>query len=646
MRTRKEHVITKIRGDGQPSRLIGLSVRAQASVELDGLGWQRETFLSWSSCGWERKADGSYRSWSVTNGDVDRWWRAVMWGAKRPGVTWVVAMRAVRVASILSLWRLLDERKLQWDGERVQPPGVPGDGSHVRPVRRGDLAPDADVRRAAPDGVPPLPPPLPPRGSPHDHAPFRPPVAPSAVALDDPPTVLRLRVPGLPGRLLLLDARNWGLSPPEQLADTPAEAEWIASAMRRMADALVARGWGAMKCTAGSQAMATWRRSFMTHKVTAHADADILDLERRAYVGGRCECGRLGEVKGPLYFCDRSGAYAAACFDLSVPCRVRGRRDGDLESLVRDPELAGRCLAEAGVEGSEPAYPYPSRDGVRYPVGRRSCVLAGPELRDAVERGALVRLGRCVEYDCAPALRAYAGALWQARQEFGACGDDALKGWVKKVLVCLPGKLGQRAFEWSACPEITPPAPWFSWWGITREREVFRLRSLGGAVQRQSKGDWCYDSVPAAACFVLSEGRRQLLRAIRVCGWGHCLYWDTDSLLLDQHGYDLLRSSPGLFGDGLGQWRLVRQVRVARLYGPKYYDHDGAVTCAGLPQSDCSRSALRDRFWYRQTFGSALLEGHEPQAGRKLRHYTRAPKYTLGRVGPGGRVHPHVRRDW
>lgn len=668
MKGRKEHVITSIKGDAQPARLIALSVTAECDGEADGLGWQRERLVSWSSCGWERSKAGAYRHWSVTHGDVERWWRAIMWGAKRSGVTWIVSMRSVRVCSILGLWRLIDEGRIQWDGS--EPPGT-RNGHDRRDVRsvcatdvHGGQGGHGSHRHAVPDVSDLLRSP----GGRGVDAQSLPQTAPSSVALDDPPTVLRLRVPGLPGRLLFLDSRNWGVEPPDSLATAPEEAQWLAGTMRAMVDELVTRGWGGLRCTAGSQSLATWRRAFMTTEVVAHADSDILDLERRAYVGGRCEAGRLGEIPGPLYMVDRRSAYAAACADLDIPCRILRRCDGDLEGLGRDPERCGRTLAEVGVDETRPCYPHSARDGVRYPVGRFACVLGGPELRDAVERGVVRWIGAAVEYECRPALRLYAEALWRLRCDLGEAGrstrdgsgaggrtgdgphaggsKEGLTGWVKKMLVGLPGKLGQRDFQWTAVPNLCPPAPWFAWWGISREREIYRLRALGGAVQRQERGGWSYDAVPAAAVWVLSHARVQLLRAIRICGWDHCLYWDTDSLLLDQAGYDSLRSSAGLMGDGLGQWRLVRQVRTARIHGPKYYDHDGVITCAGMPRADVASTRLQDRYWYRQTFGTALAEGHAPQAGRRLREYSRAPGYHLGRVGDGGKVYPHVRSDF
>lgn len=646
MRRRKEHVISQAKGDAQPRRLVALSVSAELVGDPAGPGWQHERLLSWCASGWERGTEGSYRVWNCTHADPARWWRAVEWGAKRGGVTWLVADRAVRVASLLGLWGMIDEGRIQWDGWQRSAGGRSGAGRDVRPVPVGDETGDGLPGRHDAHGVRPLPSLLPAPASDQRDEAVRQPLQADGVVIDDPPTILRLRLPGRPGRLWLLDSRNWGIESVGDSLSAADEARWLAAVMRRMVDELASRGWGGLKATAGSQSLAIWRHSYLTHPVIAHGDSDILDLEARAYVGGRCECGRLGPVEGPLFMVDRRSAYAAACAELDVPVRVKGYYDGGIQGLVRDPERAQRCCAEAGVSGDEPAYPYLARDGVRYPVGNRSVVLAGPELRDAVERGAVQRLGRCVEYECAPALRGYAEAVHGARCEYDRRGDAELSAWSKKLLVGLPGKLGQRCAEWVPMPGVYPPAPWYSWWGINTSHEVYRLRALGGAVQRQQKGEWTYDSVPAVACWVLSHARLALLQAIRVCGWDECLYWDTDSLLLTEAGWSRLQASPSGIGGRLGQWRLVRQVSRAVIHGPKYYIHDGVVTCAGMPRADTAPTRLLDRYWYRQTFGVALGEGHSPQAGRRLRTYSRAPQYLLGRVGDGGKVHPFIVNDF
>lgn len=646
MKERHEHVITAVTGDAQPQRLVALACDVNTHGAPGGKGGQRETLRSWSSCGWERQRDGSYRHWSVETADAARWWRAVLWGSKRRGVTWVVANRAVRIASLLGLWRMIDDGQIAWDeagparragrGNRVGVQHVPSsDGSHDESTRPNILGRVSGVRDALPDAE-----------CGRGHAERKGGHGSASACIEDPPTILRLRVPGRPGRLWLLDSRNWGIEPDAEFATAKGEAAWLAATMRRMVQCLEERGWGGLKATAGSQALATWRRAFLTHEVVAHADDEVLGLEEAAYIGGRCECYRIGRVAGPLYQVDRRSAYGHACATLDVPVSIKGRHDGQWDLLRDDPDRSGRCLAEAGIECDSPTCAQATGHGFRYPVGRWTCVLAGPELRDGIESGAVRWIGRCVEYECQPALRDAGRAFWAARQAFQASGDRELESWVKKLAACLPGKLGQRVSSWEHDDTIKPPARWAAWWGTSRKAGLAKLRCLSGSCHRQIREGWTYDAVPAIACWVLSAARVELLRAIRVAGWCNVVYCDTDSLLLSQDGWDALAGAPGYVGDGLGQWRLQRTCSEAEIRGVKHYVLDDQVTCAGLPRQGKEPTRLADYYWYRDTFGVALSEHHSPEAARRLRKFRRAPKYVGGRIGDGGVVYPFVVNEW
>lgn len=646
MKGRKEHVITRIKGDAQPARLVALGVTVRVSgVPLEP-GHQVETLVGLSACGWARDQAGKYRPWSKWYGSADAWWRDVPQAARRGGTTWIVAGRMVRLASLLGLWERIDDGTVRWGGA-----GSTG-GDHgpvagaVRPVRPGAPSVDGQPGRNGRHGLSALPDVVHAARGSREPAPRGAAQAIGSVVIDDPPTILRIRLPGLPGRLLLCDSRNWGVDVPPGCASAEEEARYLSAAMRGMVDTLARRGWGGLKATAGSQALATWRRAYMTHKVVAHNDDEALDLEEKAYVGGRCEAGRLGAVGGPLVYADRRSAYGHACATVSVPTAIERRCDGQLPQMRDGSVDPLRTLAEVHLETDEPAYPVASAAGVIYPVGRILTTLAGPELADAIRLGRVARVGRAVLYHCEPALAAYAEALWRERQDAQTTGDDPRAAWLKKLLVSLPGKLGQRVASWEPAPLVRPRRPWHSWWHYSLDRQLTRLRSLGGAVQKQGKRGWTWDAVPAVACWILSAARMQLLAAIRIAGWSECVYWDTDSLLLLTGGWERLRRSSGAVGESLGQWRVVRRVHSATIHGVKHYEHDGVTTCAGAPRLDTQDTRLLDRYWYRETFGVALSQGHAPGAARTLRRYTRPSGYRLGRVGDGGRVYPFQKEMW
>lgn len=465
-------------------------------------------------------------------------------------------------------------------------------------------------------------------------------------ALEDPPTVVRLRAPGRPGIVQVVDVRNFGVRAGPWGAGAAELAVWLHDTMRRIVGALEAHGWGGLKTTVGSQSMYTWRRAYMTHAVTAHSDREVLAMERAAYAGGRCECFRLGRVAEPLVQVDVRSMYPHVCTVVHVPCVLHSRGEGSLHAVREGVGGPAACLAEVCVETTEPAYPSATPGGVIYPVGRVRTVLAGPELADAFAHDRVRHVGRWVRYRTEPALAAYALALHDARQEAERAGSGALSQWIKAMMVCLPGKLGQSDFEWAHAPDVMARGRWLQWWLGRPGQPLVKVRSLNGHVTEQRRGDWSYDAVPAAAAWVLSAARVRLLAAIRAVGWDRVMYCDTDSLIMPESAWDDLRATQSGPEDAMGQWRVVDRASCAVLNGVKDYTFGGRRVCAGLPRGAEVITSAPNHYQYRLTFGQALVAGHAPVAGHTVRRYQREAPYRLRQRGAGGETYPHEVMQW
>jgi hypothetical protein len=107
-----------------------------------------------------------------------------------------------------------------------------------------------------------------------------------------------LAVPGLPGRLHVVDIRNYSL----KLDTTDRDVMRLAEETRRVASDMVSgpgseQGAGA---TANSRVniMGLVAVSFLKHTVLVHTNDEALKLEREAIWGGRCEAFVLGAAPG------------------------------------------------------------------------------------------------------------------------------------------------------------------------------------------------------------------------------------------------------------------------------------------------------------------------------------------------------------
>ena len=436
--------------------------------------------------------------------------------------------------------------------------------------------------------------------------------------------------------------RNYGIDEWPEHLPVCQRARWLADVMRRMIATLRANAWGSLRATSGSQAAYTHRRAYLTHALFCHAEQAALTLEGESYYGGRCEARRIGRVPGPVYHLDYRCQYGSVCAVSALPAVLCAHGESAGYGYPCGQEGEREVLGRVTIDTNEPAYPL-RRDGlVIYPVGRFVTVLCGPELRDAQERGRIVSVHEWAQYTMLPALSAYAQGIYAQLERSRADGDTALCAWLKSLLVCIVGKMGQRGRTWRPYPGGDPAHPWETWYEVESDHSLTRCRSLGGQCQWEHVQPWSDHACPAVAAWITSAARVKLLNAIRVAGWHDVYYYDTDSLIVSESGYRRLVGA-SLVGCGqMGMLRLLDRNRSCRIDGIKHYRIGRQVKNAGIPRGVTERGPDGQHYWYRDWLARAVQGGRRPEVTRVLRKVARAGVYRHGRVGNGGIVYPFV----
>jgi hypothetical protein len=292
------------------------------------------------------------------------------------------------------------------------------------------------------------------------------------------------------------------------------------------------------------------------------------------------------------------------------------------------------------VRTPEPAYPLRRGREVIYPTGVFRTVLAGPELTDALERNRIATWHALAVYEAEPILVEYMRSIYRLRCEAEAHENRALADTAKRLLVCLVGKFGQRSWYWEPVWVDYVQAPYCEWHGKNEKGEIVRYRSVAWNTEREVPGGFAPDAVVSVAAWITSEARRVLLAAIRIAGWEHVFYVDTDALIVDQIGLERLRADGWIRPGQLGKLSVKSGPCRVEIRGIKYYVVDGAVTCAGLPKGVCMDAGDGRHYWYRQSPAASVRKGQQPSALATLGTYQRTPEYRHGVVGPDGRVTP------
>lgn len=639
------HNWTRLTGASMPQHLFSLEVDSRETRDPSRADWRGGELSAWHACGYRTDHHGAVTCWSGGGATVASLWSALEWSLRRGGMTWLVSTEACRVMSLAHVWEKIEAKEVRLDGrdERAGPESL-GAGD-VRGVRPGTARAGPGREGGGVGGVCALP-----RARQPGHSGRHPGKADGGAGggvaiVEDPPTIVRLRRPGLPGRLQWVDLRNYGIDCWPDPSTAQCRAEWVLGVMEGMVAHLRSRKWGSLKTTAGSQAKAVLRTAYLTHLMEVHCDEAALSLERECYVGGRCECGRIGDVPGPVYHLDVRSMYPHVCTLQALPAALRCCGTSVPAVLEAGSKTEQGWVAEVRVESEEPAYPDTSARPTVYPVGRYWTVLAGPELDDAVAHGRVVEWGRWASYYLSPCLREYAREVYASRRDALVSGNKPLEQWIKRLSVSIVGKLGQSGWRWEPAPEEIPRGPWCQWARWTLDEGPTRIRSLGWTVQRQHNSGWADDSIPAIAAWVCSAARVRLLSEIRCAGWPNVLYCDTDSLHVTKEGYERLAEC-GRVGEGaLGHLRLVEVAPSATYHGQKHYQIGSRRVCAGEPLGDGEPGRPAESFWWRLGPRDAINREVRPEMEEVLRPYRCAPTYRAGVVGPGGIIYPHRRGD-
>lgn len=324
-----------------------------------------------------------------------------------------------------------------------------------------------------------------------------------------------------------------------------------------------------LKHTVSSMALSTFIRKFLDYEILIDANPVRCSIGRSSYYGGRTECFRIGEYREKFYLIDINSQYPFVMRNNDYPTVTRFYQTVvDADDLIRN--VHRYCYTvHADVRISEPYLPFKIDGRTCFPVGYFTTYLSTPEFEYAHDRGEIINIHRVVVYDKAPIFKRYVDYFYKKRLEYKKSGNDSYNEFSKKLLNTLYGKFGQQGEEWVKTDE--PPHPykfkWFDYDVDIGKRSNYMV--IDGQVFRSDKQDESRDSFPAIAAHVTAHARMMVHRTINIVGRENTYYCDTDSLLLNRKGYEIMRDR--LDPDALGCWALEGEYDRVVIRGPKDY---------------------------------------------------------------------------
>lgn len=350
---------------------------------------------------------------------------------------------------------------------------------------------------------------------------------------------------------------------------------------KRYVQWLIDNDLGKLSLTAPSQALSAFRHRFMSVPIYFHNDAEVREIERHSYRGGRTECFYLGGSKdNPIYQVDVNSMYPYVMREYSYPTIfVRLLKDVKVERLA---ELLKRYLAIAyvTVHTDIPSYGVRYNDRLVFPVGTFVAHLTTPELAYALAHKHLVHIHKLAIYEGRRIFVQYVDFFYNERKKAREKGDMVADALCKLLLNSLYGKFGQYSVQWDVVGECdTSLLDTEEEFDAETGKKIVRRFVLGKVEERVGRVERLF-AAPSIASHITAYARQYLLHLITTAGWDNVYYCDTDSLYVNTVGLERLKDYLG--ETELGKLKIAGEYERMRIYAPKSYHADTLVKRKGI----------------------------------------------------------------
>lgn len=374
--------------------------------------------------------------------------------------------------------------------------------------------------------------------------------------------------------------------------------------------------------------------------VVIDPDPEARALEREAVYSGRRDVWRVGNLP-PEQYADLDFRTAHLMIAASLP--LPDRRNRHFSHLDLDDWHFGNPLvsmvARCRVRTESARYPLRTPGGILHPVGEFETVLAGPELREARDRGELLEVSEGYSYRLGNFMQPWARWCLEQLAEGNEAVDPMLavmcKGWSRSV----PGRWGMLTSR----EQANTPHPHLGWalehaaFGWPPKRGV--IVYMGGRrleVMRDQEAD---DSFPAVLAVIQSWARVLQARLLDALGETAVVRVNTDSALVEvdrllelaRYRWQRLGPEPDLAPELIAGAREASEItrplearikavaRGGRVLSAQHVEHAGRRAFAGVPASAEDLGGDRFRFWTWPKLAGQIERGDPRGYIRELR---------------------------
>lgn len=412
---------------------------------------------------------------------------------------------------------------------------------------------------------------------------------------------------------------------------------------------------GSFKLTLASQALYSYRKRFNSCLPYTHTNESILELEHRAYKGGRTEAFRLGEFTNDRYFyTDINSMYPFVMRGNTMPRRmIRELSNTDIleiEKLSVERYILAECTLKTplnflGVLYNPAKYNITNSDNpprgskLIFPTGVFKEVLHHDELVYALKMGFIEKVHRAVIYEKGDLFTEYIDFFTEMKVRATVDNNPTYRLMAKLFLNSLYGKFAQQ-YKWfeKLTNEIDPLYQADIVYNIDDDKIHSEFMWFGEKWGNFTKG-WVNHSIPVIAGAVTARARMLLWDYITEVGQENLYYTDTDSLITNWDGFDYVE--PFIHPTTLGKLKLEKTTHNMKIYGCKDYRFGHERILKGVPKNAVEIEP--HTFIYDQFEGAGQWQRRDmtapPLIYPTIKH--KRSQYDKGVVHPSGIIEPY-----
>lgn len=352
------------------------------------------------------------------------------------------------------------------------------------------------------------------------------------------------------------------------------DVDILKAAMLAFVDFVEREGLGSLSITIAGQAFSAYRHRFMPDgTIHIHSDPRALKVERAAYAGGRTECFYMGEVDRRVYYVDVNSMYPYVMRDRLYPVElVTFWESASVEQVAEKIMDDYLVVAECKIITEIPVF-HVKRKRLIFPVGEYWTALTTPEIIFAINNNLIREIKNIAIYRGDNIFSDYVNFFYSARLKAKAEGDAVHDLLYKIFMNSLYGKFGQRNEVYDPVDDAPPDQIDYVQIYHPEDRSWEFYKVFGGKVWKKRDDEAAqeaFNSFPAIAAHVTAYARLLLWEAIETAGRENVYYCDTDSLFVNDVGYQHLWLNGFLDNKELGKLKLEDYGKLI-LFGVKDY---------------------------------------------------------------------------